>query len=419
MRYTVDISGTDELANLQVFVGSTARVVVADGFEQESVGSETKLDWSGTGRGRLVVETTSQASDDPRSGEYFTGDGWQLASVPFVELRWRATGQSTTHTTRPLGDEAGLLDDGQSGVYGDRYALVGETSQRTIRANGQRIRLVTPKGTGVGAGRHDVLQAIAAASRQLDVGDRDKHVLLFGLPDPVRRGGETFPTRDEGWVSADEPVDSANDVWLHEYVHTRQSFRLGKSMQWFREASAEYYAARLTFEQHRISRQEMKAHLDGKASSATLTDPSTWENERVPYRKGARVLALLDRNIRRSTDGRRSLEDVFRRMNSHNGRVTYPEFQRMVAQVAGHSMDGWLDRYVAGPHPVASFYAPRSASAGLFGITGKVVQRGGVGLVFVVVASVFSVLASVPLYVFLRWVEIEPEEIDPRPPRLS
>lgn len=418
-RYELTIPSTAGLDSLALFVGSGAEVVATEGVDRESIGAQTRFNWSGDEtRIRVVIETTrSGASDQSRSAEYFSGDGWQLGSVPFVRVQWRATGETERHYERPLGDAVGALADDSTGIYGDRYALVGDSTEQTASASGQQIRLVSPAGTEMEADRRDILSALAAASSQLAVGDRDDEVLLMALPEPARRGGESFPSRDEGWVSAAEPLDSPNSVWLHEYVHTRQSFQLAENMQWFREASAEYYGARLAFEQDRISRTEMHDHIDGTPSEATLTDQSTWENPHVPYQKGARVLALLDQNIRDSTAGKRSLQDVFRRMNSHEGTITYTEFRRIVEQVAGHSMDGWLDRYVAGGESVASLYPKPHAEAGLFGMLDSTLQTGGSGLVFFLVSTLFSVVATVPLYAFLR--RVSPEEVEPRPPRVS
>lgn len=419
LRYELTIPSTAGLGHLTFFVGTGGRVVSADGVERTSRGQRTKLAWTGeSDRVRLVIETGGAAtSNRTESGESFTGDGWSLGRVPFVQVQWRAVGASRVEHVRPLGETVGALEDDSVGIYGDRYALLGETTERTVTAKGQQIRLVSPTGTEFGPNRDELLSVLATASRQLAVGDRDDEVLLLALPDPARRGGESFPIRDEGWVSANEPVDTPNSVWLHEYVHTRQSFELAADMQWFREASAEYYAARLAYEQGLTTEAEMHSHIDGQDIHAALTDPSTWEHSRVPYRKGARVLALVDQNIRTSTDGSRSLEDVFRRLNAHDGPVTFADFKRVVSEVGGHSMDAWLDRYVAGTRPVASFYDHDPARAGLFGTVETTLQTGGSALVFFVVATAFSVVASVPLYTFLR--RVDPETLQSRPPRVS
>ncbi len=70
------------------------------------------------------------------------------------------------------------------------------------------------------------------------------------------------------------------------------------------------------------------------------------------YDKGALLGALLDLEIRRRTDGARSLDDVMRRLYadfSKRGRNYTPEdFQRVSEQAAGASLDDFFRRYVRG-----------------------------------------------------------------------
>jgi hypothetical protein len=248
----------------------------------------------------------------------------------------------------------------------------------------------------------------------LAIGDRDGEVLLFALPEPARRGGESVPARDEAWLNAGSAVNDPNNVWVHEYVHTRQSFQLEPDMRWFREASAEYYGARLTYEQGRITREQMLAHFGAPRAAQRLTTPAEWSNRRVPYTKGARVLAVLDRNIRQTTSGQRSLEDVFRRMNHHDGAVSYADFRDIVASVAGHRMDAWLDRYVAGDTPIGSVSGP-PVEAGFAPALERTLGSAGQGVVFMAVSALLSFVAAFPLFLVLNRFDPEWE----RRPRLE
>ena len=172
-------------------------------------------------------------------------------------------------------------------------------------------------------------------------------VLAFVLPDPIRRGGFASSRTDEFWVHEDAALSSPSNLWVHEYVHTRQSFSLGTGMQWFREASAGYFAANASLRHDRIERTTVARAFTGKEfGNATLSNPATWSSHEVPYYRGPLVLWALDREIRSVTDGERDLRDVFERTNGHEGNVTYADFKHLVADVAGQSMDAWLDRYV-------------------------------------------------------------------------
>jgi hypothetical protein len=394
VSYRIGVRGLARADHFSLIVGETAAVSDVTGFERRPGGDRTRL-VAGEGRtsATVVVEVDASSAAGPR---YFGGDGWALARVPYVVARWSPVGSEESRYVRPLGDAYDALSDTETATFGDRYALVGAQTTDEFRVGHQRLGLVRPAGTDIAAGTDRVLASLRAANQQLEVGDRDGSLTLFALPDPARPGGESFPARDEAWVNAGSSVNSPNNVWVHEYVHTRQDFQLGQDMAWFREASAEYYAARLTYEQGRIAEREMVAHLDGEGVDAALTDPDAWPSERTPYTKGARVLALLDRHIRQSTGGEHTLQDVFRRMNSHEGPVTYEDFKRLVTATVGHSMDGWLDRYVAGDHAIASAYEPRPAQSGVVGVL-TAIGNGDASIIATVVISIVSSAAiSVP-----------------------
>jgi hypothetical protein len=204
----------------------------------------------------------------------------------------------------------------------------------------------------------------------LRVGARTDVVNAFVGPRPLRDGGvATRPTGDvqDFWASARRPVAAPANLWVHEYVHTRQNFTLGDRMAWFREASASYYASLLAVRQGVDGREGFEAFVErlhgDAAASATLADRSSWPTARTPYEKGQRVLAALDVRIRNATERNRTLQDVFRRLNAHDGSVEYEDFRAVVANVSGQSPDDWLDSHVAGPAGVDPPERPGAWSA--------------------------------------------------------
>jgi hypothetical protein len=413
LRYELTLTGLSEYERVKLVVGRDSTVVAADGMTTTQRDGRTWLQVAGDGDDASVrIRTTTAAAEGPSDGgEYFATESWLLGRVPLVELRWTAPGEGVER--RRLFDD--LRGTSEDETAGDRYALVGAQRRTTVAAVDGTIRIVSPAGTEFGPGEDALASALGDAADRLDVGDRGDEVVLFALGSPARRGGESFPVHDEGWVNADARLDDPNSVWLHEYVHTRQDFRLAADMRWFREASAEYYAARLAYEQDRIDRAAMEAHIDGAPTTAALTKPGSWDDPTVPYTKGARVLALVDRKVRLSTDGARSLEDVFRRLNEHDGPVTYADFKDAVAAVADHRMDGWLDRYVDGTAPVSSFYPGGPKRQGVLAPLVQAVDEMGTGAVFLVVSVFLSGICSVPLYRYLD--RIERDGRDERPGR--
>ncbi|WP_424018833.1 hypothetical protein ACOZ4N_05000 [Halorientalis pallida] len=411
LRYEVTVTGLSGYERVKLVVGRDATVVEVEGMTTTRRDGRTWLRRAGDSATASVrIRTTTAAADRPtEGGEYFATDSWVLGRVPLVELRWARAGERV--------ERRRLFADGRTSssrvTVRNRYALVGDQRSVSVTAADGEIRIVSPEGTQLGPDEDELLSALGDAAARLDVGDRGDDVVLFALGSPARRGGESFPVHDEAWINTDSPLDDPNSVWLHEYVHTRQDFVLATDMRWFREASAEYYAARLAYEQGRIDRAAMEAHFDGAPTTAALTEPGTWDDPTVPYTKGARVLALVDRKIRLSTDGERSLEDVFRRLNEQDGPVTYADFEDAVAAVAGHRMDGWLDRYVDGTAPVASFYPGGPERQGLLAPLVQVVSGAGAAGVFFVLSLFLSGVGSVPLYRYLD--RTDPDGGDGRP----
>ena len=412
VRYDLRFARPADADRAWLVVRGSARVVETGGFERVAESNLTRLRWTGQGSASVSVVVPPNAADP---NETATGEAWAFTRTPFVELQWVADG--AVERVWPLAEARGDLP-ADTGIFGDRYALVGdhETVSRSTPAG--RIDLVVPPDAMSTATAERVADALARAARDLDVGDRDGSTLAFAAPASVRWGGETVPAHDEFWVNAGARLDTAEAVWLHEYVHTRQSFRLAPEMSWFREASAEYYAARLSEEQGLIDRSAVETHLDGAPSTATLTDSTTWASDDVPQRKGARTLAVLDRRIRERTYGQRSLEAVVRRLNRHDGVVTYAVFEQAVAEVTGEPDDAWLERHVNDSAPVADQYGPDASplAASVLGRLGLDDARSdpvigadavppavrGDGVTFFVVATGFGAVAALPLYGVLR-----------------
>ena len=117
------------------------------------------------------------------------------------------------------------------------------------------------------------------------------------------------------------------------------------------------------------------------------------------YVKGELLGVVMDLTIRGRTNGRRSLDDVFRQMYDEfyvkapnasyylKGRgYTEEDFVRVLSQVAGTNMQDFYDRHIRGVEPL-----PYDAAFGVVGLrllktpeeavfSGLVVDRGGAGL---------------------------------------
>jgi len=200
-----------------------------------------------------------------------------------------------------------------------------------------------------------VLDSLADASNALRVGDRDDEVFVVAAPTSgVQWGVRGYQTGESDlWVRDVEPVDSAENPWVHEYVHTRQDFALDPEMRWFREASASYYAALLTYEQGRVPYDRFSQRIGAGANSSyaevVLANQSTWQST-PDYDKGALVAGQLDRQIRNTRDQERTLQTVVQAMNADPGPVSLSDF---LAALGEHGdaeiVDAAAARYAENP----------------------------------------------------------------------
>ena len=294
--------------------GSESGVVYSEGFDVSSSGYAR---WNGTARIPTLIYAIDLAdyrSAQQRAVDYAGTSDWILAPTPEMTIDWStdALGYESTEPLQKSTSENVTVDALSQGVIGQRLTYLGEYEEYALTDNSQRLRLIVPQEANLGPTSREILHSVALASGQLHVGSRDSEVLMVAGPEPIRSGGYAFPKRDEfvvgdeGGILIDGPaLNTLENVWLHEYIHTRQSFErglysdnLGPKTEWFTEASAEYYAALLTYKQQRTDNEEALEHLKpGRYRDAVLADRSTWSDSEIspePYEKGSAVLYALD-----------------------------------------------------------------------------------------------------------------------------
>ncbi|MEF8837920.1 MAG: hypothetical protein V5A18_00260 [Haloarculaceae archaeon] len=387
LRYDLTVRG---LSN-----ASAAWVLVAGGRGEDLTGLRRdgtggRLEWTGS---RDPATLSIVPEGDPASGRGLTvvGEAWSFGPVPTVVVVWRRDDGTARRSIRPF-DERDRPDVTLSapagGFVGQDVALLGDATTHVLEGHGRdgggTLRVLVPDGVEPRARPANLLAGLARASSAFaseshqagggtgtgaQVGDSDggradvgsgtarprdgDNSTLVVLPATVRPGGATFVDSDEGWINADAPLEAADNVWLHEYVHVRQDVDLGPGMRWYREASAEYLAARFALERGLVGERAYLTHLAGGAGADTpLANRSAWPDGTLAYTRGSRVLAALDRELRAHTGANRSLLAVFDRLNRYDGTVTVDVFESVVSGVAGTDMSPWLDRHVAGTHAV-------------------------------------------------------------------
>jgi hypothetical protein len=352
---TVSFRFPDRVSELTARLPEAANVTATDGFSRDT---DTAYEWdertdrpSVTFRigANKLVDGSGPLAEEGRFLFADTAD-WSLVQIPSTGARWLQTGSSELAVVRETAVDG-------PGAVGDRMAFLGPHEIKTHTAHGQTFRLVVPEAADLEESPTDIFDSLSHASDLLRVGDRDSEVLVIAAPtDSVGWGVRGLQTGESDmWVQDSEPLDDATNVWLHEYVHTRQAYQqqVTAETQWLAEGGASYYAALLTLEQGRIDFDRFQRVLDEGTvepqSTSILSQPDSWENN-ANYWKGSLVVGDLDRRIRLATGSEASFETVFRSLNSHgtsaDGTITASDLERYVREAGGDDVAADSTRYM-------------------------------------------------------------------------
>jgi len=167
------------------------------------------------------------------------------------------------------------------------------------------------------------------------------------IPSEERRGGSPY---GGGNITVWGTADYSSSDWrflqvlIHEYLHLREPPGSG-DMDWINEAVPDYYAGLLLHEQGEISGQTFRGYITPRITENIALSEAGGEYYQYRYTKGRRVLAALDAEIRRQTDGSNTLQQVFNRVIV-SGRSDLRSFKQIVDELSGHSFDSWIDKFV-------------------------------------------------------------------------
>jgi PGF-CTERM protein len=364
----------ENIVNTTVTLPPGLNVTAADGLNRTQNRTWT---WREGETDRDHTPTLTTTYEVNRTNTHFDGfdsvgtGEWALFAVPDVRLHWRwDSGRGPTYR------EPVRLGANATGYAGVEWVFVGDATVDRRQIDYQNVTLVVPDSAPDGS-LSPVVRQLREAIPLLNVQQPNDRIDVFLAPSPIRRGGlestEFGGEPDALWVST-RTVDENSLITSHEYVHTRQSFNTSARMDWLDEGHAEYTELLLGLETGRIDYAEFRSKLAGtEESSVNLTDPT--HDLSADYEKGARVVAVIDTKIRRATDGERTFEDVWIRLNAHDGTVTYRDFKQILERVAGQSFDDWLDTATSG-----SGWVDVPSDRSLFGMDARPIDTDGDGL---------------------------------------
>ncbi|MBX6350833.1 MAG: hypothetical protein IRZ11_04925 [Clostridia bacterium] len=139
-------------------------------------------------------------------------------------------------------------------------------------------------------------------------------------------GGTAFPRSFIfGYGEGESPApDELTLLLAHEMVHNWPSLERGvEALAWYNEGTAEYYSLALlhrmgALDSESFAREATRraiAYATNPLQSLSMEEAARiyWQNplaQRVPYHRGFMYLAALDAKLRRTSSGRRSLDDL-------------------------------------------------------------------------------------------------------------
>jgi hypothetical protein len=335
-RFTIP----DGVTSLTAEVPEGVTVTNTEGFSQRA---PRQYEWTRTTDQpslsyRLPVnETVTRGREGAETSGYLfvdTGE-WALTKTPRLGVTYSGTGQR-----QPIRTDHAVAGEG---VAGENLLFLGPVDTTTREVAGQRITLAVPEAADLRDSRADVLDALAGTARTLTLGPADDEVLAITAPTEGVEYGSTGLQRgpEDFWVRDVQRLDTPENVWAHEYVHTRQTYRPTTETRWTYEGMADYYAASRALRSGRINYSQFQRHLNigtrQRYGDVVLAEPDTWSGTTAHYWKGALVFAAIDRRIRVETDGSATLQDAIRRAQDRadGGRLNQSTFLASVEALGG------------------------------------------------------------------------------------
>jgi hypothetical protein len=285
------------------------------------------------------------------------GEGWGLFRaediIPGAATRTQKGARSVTRLAFDLpGDWSVVTQYAKHGeqflVTHDRrrfkqpkgWIVMGDLGVRRDQIAGINVAVAGPVGQGVR--RLDMLALLNWTLPELAriVSDLPPRITIVSAGDPMWRGGLSAPT--SLYMHAERPMlsENATSTLLHEIMHIALDFDTDRDNDWIVEGLAEYYSLELLRRSGTISRPRYdharKAQKTWSRSSDRLCGgPSSG----ATTARAVSVFLDLDREIRRKTDGQKTLDDLVSAIVAYHGKLDVDRLDRMVRGLIGENPD--------------------------------------------------------------------------------
>jgi len=244
---------------------------------------------------------------------------------------WSVVTEYAKHGGRyPVADPERRFDQPTGWIVAGRLGVRRET------INGVHVAVAGPAGHSLR--RMDMLALLRWTLPALNQVLRalPERMTIVSAGDPMWRGGLSAP--QSFYIHADRPLisENATSTLLHEVMHLSFRFRAARDYDWIVEGLAEYYSLEILYRSGTISLDRYrKAHVGLEEWSRDVSRLCRPVSAGPVTARAVTVFAALDREIRKRTVGRASLDEVVRSLSEEHDSVDLDTLRRIADRIAG------------------------------------------------------------------------------------
>jgi predicted metalloprotease with PDZ domain len=215
------------------------------------------------------------------------------------------------------------------------WLIAGKIGARSEFIEGTKVVVAAPRGESVH--RQDILAFMSWNLPHMAraFGELPEKLLFVSAGDPMWRGGLSGPR--SLFLHLDRPLISENATSppLHELTHVITRIRGQAGADWFAEGLAEFYGLEILRRSGGISQERFDKAIAWQKDWGKDVDKLKVKRSRAKVTARAVVLVkALDDEIRRRTDGKKSIDHVTRRLMKI-GKVSNQQIFAVVEEVIG------------------------------------------------------------------------------------
>ena len=228
---------------------------------------------------------------------------------------------------------------------------------------GTRVAIAGPQGHAVR--RMDMLALLNWTLPEIEalLGDTPDRLTIVSADGPMWRGGLSAPA--SLFIHADRPLisENATSTLLHETLHVALGIKAADDQDWIIEGLAEYYSLELLHRGGAITTRRYRRALEEQAEWALDAGPLC-----VPSSTGATtalavtVMRELDEEIRASTAGKASLDNVVSRLRNTEQPVSIAALIAETSRLSGSEPQALKMDNLPGCRSIAALWTDNTTS---------------------------------------------------------